>query len=108
MQLVSQMPTAFERFHPRVEANFAVKLLVDGQVFVARARDLSMAGLYLVGGIPLRRERLTLHIPLPDDREVVTQCQVRRQTRDGVALEFDQLDWEDLFALARYLHPRLP
>jgi hypothetical protein len=33
---------------------------------------------------------------------------VVRRDSTGVALEFEGLDWDDLFALARFLHPRLP
>jgi hypothetical protein len=97
-----------ERFHPRVEANFMVKLLIDGKAILAKAKDLSMAGLLLVNAPKLERERLTVVLPLPNDREVVTGCTVRRRGRDKVALEFDPLDWDDLCALARFLHPRLP
>jgi hypothetical protein len=32
---------------------------------------------------------------------------VRRRAEDELALEFDPLDWDDLFALARFVHPRL-
>ena len=53
-------------------------------------------------------DRMTLSIPIPGDREVVTQATVRRRGEDEVALEFAQLDWDDMFALARFLHPRLP
>jgi len=49
-----------------------------------------------------------LCIPIPGDREVVTQATVRRRGEEALALEFDQLDWDDMFALARFLHPRLP
>jgi hypothetical protein len=99
---------ARERFHPRVDAGFMVKVLVDGRALVHKARDLSMAGLFVVGPLRDPRQRLTLSIPLPGDREVVTTCQVRRVQDDGVAVEFDHVDWDDLFALARFLHPRLP
>ena len=97
-----------ERFHPRVKANFMVKLLVNGKAILAKARDLSMAGLYLLGDPLSDAERLTVCIPLPDDREVVVRCQVTRHQPEGMALQFYQLDWDDLLALARYLHPRLP
>lgn len=97
-----------ERYHPRVEANFMVKVLVNGRATLAKAKNLSMAGLSLVGNPGVERDRVTIAIPLPGDREVVTECQVRRQSQEGVAVEFSQLDWEDLFALARFLHPRLP
>ena len=43
-----------------------------------------------------------------EDREIVTTCVVHRQHMDAVALEFESLDWDDMIALARYLHPRLP
>lgn len=96
------------RFHPRVEAGFMVKLLVNGRSLVAKARDLSMAGLFVLQLPESRSDRITVAIPLPGDREVVASCWIRRVQQDGVALEFEQLDWDDLFALARFLHPRLP
>ncbi len=97
-----------ERFHPRVDANFMVKVLLEGRAVLAKARDLSMAGLFLQAKPPAALSRVTLAIPLPGDREVVTTARVRRWHQEGVALEFDELDWDDLFALARFLHPRLP
>ena len=96
------------RAHPRVEAGFMVKLFTDGRAMLAKASDLSMAGLNLIGDFPRAEERVTLAIPIPGDREVVTQATVRRRTPEELGLEFDQLDWDDLFALARFLHPRLP
>jgi hypothetical protein len=101
----SPMPT---RFHPRVDAGFMVKLFTGGRAVLAKATDLSMAGLKLVGDFGHMDDRLTLAIPLPGDREIVTQATVRRSSEENVALEFDQLDWDDMFALARFLHPRLP
>lgn len=97
-----------ERYHPRVATDLVVKVLLDGRAIAARARELSMAGLYLSGDPTLGRNRLTLSIPFPDDREIVVSCTVTRRELDGVAVEFEELDWDDLFALARYLHPRLP
>lgn len=97
-----------ERFHPRVEAGFMVKLLIDGKAVLAKARDLSMAGLFVMSHPPGRKDKVTVALPLPGDREVVTSCWIRRVHEDGVALEFESLDWEDMFALARFLHPRLP
>src|SRR3954471_20896398 len=86
-----------ERFHPRVDANFMVKVLLEGRAVLAKARDLSMAGLFLQAKPPASLARVTLAIPLPGDREVVTTAKVRRWHQDGVALEFDELDWDDLF-----------
>ncbi|MGV3625764.1 MAG: PilZ domain-containing protein [Archangium sp.] len=100
----SPMPT---RFHPRVDAGFMVKIFTGGRAVIAKACDLSMAGLKLVGDFAVE-ERMTICIPIPGDRDVVTQATVRRRTEEDMALEFDQLDWDDMFALARFLHPRLP
>lgn len=106
------MPTALEtgpeRFHPRVETNLPVEVLLHGKSFLTEARDLSMAGVYLVGYLAQPGEQIELALPLPGDREILCSAEVKRRGPDGVAVEFDQLDWEDLFALARYLHPRLP
>lgn len=97
-----------ERFHPRVEAGFMVKLLVDGRAVLAKARDLSMAGLFVLQEPAGRKDKVTVALPLPGDREVVASCLIRRVQEDGMALEFEHLDWDDLIALARFLHPRLP
>ena|SRR5688572_2962707 len=96
-----------ERFHPRVETNLTVKVLTHGRAHAARAKDLSMAGLYLIGDYG-GQDRITVAIPLPRDKEIVSVCRVKRRHADGVGLEFEGLDWEDLFALARFMHPRLP
>jgi hypothetical protein len=97
-----------ERYHPRVPAELAVNVLINGRAIPAKAREVSMAGLYLVGDPTLGRNRLTVSVPFPKDREIVAECTVSRRDEEGVALEFEQLDWDDLFVLARYLHPRLP
>lgn len=97
-----------ERFHPRVESDLMVKVVISGRSVLTKANDLSMNGIYLAGDPTLGRDRFQVVVPLPNDREVVTECRVCRRDADGVAVEFDRLDWEDLFALARYLHPRLP
>lgn len=96
-----------QRYHPRVEATFMVKLLVNGRNLVAKAKDLSMAGLCLLG-VPAITDQLTLSLPLPGDREITTRATVKRRSPGMIGLEFDQLDWDDMFALARYLNPRLP
>lgn len=96
------------RFHPRVDAGFMVKLLTNGRAVLAKAADLSMAGVRVLGDFVAAEERVTVALPLPGDREIVTGATVRRRTGDELAVEFDQLDWEDMFALARFLNPRLP
>lgn len=102
------MSASSSRFHPRVGAGFMVKVFTRGRAVLAKASDLSMAGLKLVGDFGRAEERLTVCIPLPGDREVLTSATIRRRTEESAALEFDELDWDDMFALARFLHPRLP
>jgi hypothetical protein len=97
-----------ERYHPRVEANLMVKVLLPGRSVEAKARDLSMAGLFLHAHPADGLRELTLAIPLPGDKEIVAKCSVLRREMNGVALEFGTLDWDDFIALARFLHPRLP
>lgn len=74
----------------------------------AVAEDISLAGLRVLGLRAPVGESLTVALPLPGDRLLRLRCAVVRLEPTGVALEFDGLDWEDLFALARFLHPRLP
>jgi hypothetical protein len=96
------------RVHPRVEAGFMVKLFSQGKAIIAKATDLSMTGLKLVGDFNPASDRLSVCIVMPQGQDVLTEATVRRKSSDGLALEFDELDWDDLFALARFLHPRLP
>jgi PilZ domain len=74
----------------------------------AVAEDLSLAGLRILGLRAQIGQGLTILLPLPEERALTLRCSVVRQDGTGVAVEYDGLDWEDLFALARYLHPRLP
>ena len=96
------------RFHPRVEADFSVRLKANGRSMLTKASDLSMAGLRLLGNFVGIDARVTVSIVLPEDKVVTTGAKVKRVSQDETALEFDQLDWDDLMALARFLHPRLP
>ncbi|MFP2929050.1 PilZ domain-containing protein [Pyxidicoccus sp. 3LG] len=101
-------PKAVERYHPRVEADIPVKVLLSGRTVMVKARDVSMAGLFLLAHPSDTMKQLTIALPLPGDRDLVITCEIRRREVDGVALEFGELDWDDLIALARFLHPRLP
>ncbi len=101
----SLLPT---RYHPRVDAGFMVKLYTNGRAVLAKASDLSMAGMRVLGDFLSAEERVTVALPLPGDREVVCGATVRRRSDAEIAVEFDQLDWDDMFALARFLNPRLP
>jgi hypothetical protein len=95
------------RFHPRVGAGLMVKLRLNGKAVSAKAMDLSMAGLCLQGEFNELGDSVMLAIPL-ENRHVITEAKVKRREAGKVALEFSQLDWEDMFTLARFLHPRLP
>ena len=81
---------------------------LNGRAVSARAVNLSMAGLCLQGEFHEVGDSVTVAIPLPEDKHVITQAMVRRRAAGQIGLEFAQLDWEDMFALARFLHPRLP
>jgi PilZ domain len=102
------IPEVPQRTHPRVPAGFAVEVRTKEGGFMAQARDLSMAGLLLVGFSAQPGEVLALSISLPGDQARAFRGRVTRVHTDGVAVEFERLDWDDLFALARFLHPRLP
>ncbi len=95
------------REHPRVFADFPVRVDLGGREIGARARNLSMAGLYLDGPLPLPG-RVKVRLPLPGaSREVRTTCRVERRDSAGVALSFASIDWDDLILVAQYLSPRL-
>ncbi|MGO9832174.1 MAG: PilZ domain-containing protein [Myxococcaceae bacterium] len=102
------VPEVPQRTHPRVPAGFAVEVRTPEGAWVAQARDLSMAGLLLVGFAAQPGEVLELFISLPSDHVRAFRGRVTRAHAEGVAVEFERLDWDDLFALARFLHPRLP
>ncbi|WP_373044684.1 PilZ domain-containing protein [Vulgatibacter sp.] len=99
------------RRHPRVPAGFLVKLHDAGRVLVHKARDLSMTGVLLEGCNHRVGEKLVVEIPLPDEQRMIAVTgEVRRgdARTDTTAVYFLDLDWDDLFALARYVAPRLP
>lgn len=101
-------PTSIKRQHPRVRAGFLVKMQLGSREVLARARDLSMVGLYLDGPLSRLPSEIDLRIPLPgQDRDVVTRCRVERADLEGVAVSFQRIDWNDLIRVARYLSPRL-
>ena len=107
ISITAQLPEP-TRNPPRVDARFMIKLFTQGKAVLAKADNLAMEGLRVIGDFLASDERVTLSIPLPDDREVVTKATVRRRDEEAIAVEFDQLDWDDMFALARFVHPRLP
>lgn len=100
------------RRHPRVPAGFLVKLHAAGRVLVQKARDLSMTGVLLEGNGPAAGETVVMEIPLPNEqRTIAVTGEVRRgggRDSDTTAIHFLDLDWDDLFALARFVGPRLP
>ena len=101
-------PLRMKRQHPRVQAGFLVKMQIGAREVLARARDLSMVGLFLDGPLSRLPSEIDLRIPLPgQNREVQTTCRVERTDADGVALSFSKIDWSDLLLMARYLSPRL-
>lgn len=97
-----------ERYHPRVEANWMVKVHIGERTVLVKARDLSMAGLFLLGHPADTTRQLTVTLPLPGIGDITTVCTIVRREAHGVALEFVDLDWDHFLLLARYLHPRLP
>lgn len=99
------------RRHPRVPAGFLVKLHTTRRVLVHKARDLSMTGLLLEGFGAEVGDRLVVEIPLPDEQRIVSVTgEVTRgeEITGTTAIRFLDLDWDDMFALARFLAPRLP
>jgi hypothetical protein len=101
-------PEAGRRRHPRVPASFLVKTHAGGRVVLHKARNLSMTGLLLEGDTG-EDHAVLLEIPLPDQhRSVVTTGRVTRREGTRTALHFEDLDWDDICALARYVAPRLP
>lgn len=96
------------RYHPRVDANWMVQVHLGERTVLVKALDLSMAGVFLHCQPADSMRRLQLTLPLPGLGDITTQCTIVRRETHGVAVEFDELDWDHLLLLARYLHPRLP
>ncbi len=99
------------RRHPRVPAGFLVKLHVQGRTLVQKARNLSMTGVLVDSNVATIGDRVQVEIDLPDEgRAVSIRGQVLRSSRPygTSAIHFLDLDWDDMFALARFLAPRLP
>lgn len=99
------------RRHPRVPAGFLVKLRVGDRTLVQKARDLSMTGMLVDCDHAAIGERVQVELELPDEeRPVSIAGQVLRASRPyGTrAIHFMDFGWDDMFALARFLAPRLP
>lgn len=97
-----------ERFHPRVDTHIVVKVMANGRTYMAQATDISMAGCRLVDAPIIKGDRIQLILPLPDQADLITGCEIRRRDENSIAVEFDTLDWDDLLSLAKFLHPKLP
>jgi hypothetical protein len=102
------IPRIAERYHPRVEANWMVKVHLGERTVLVKARDLSMAGLFLMGHPADTIKMLNLTLPLPGLGDISAKCTIVRREAHGVAVEFSDVDWDHFLLLARYLHPRLP
>ena len=106
MDIQTQLPSS-ARYHPRVKAGFMVMVCDGGRQVVTRATDLSIDGLKLLGDFGAPGARLSLRIPLPRDRVIETHGTIVRRGSEWAAVKLDDLDWDDLFAMARFVHPRL-
>lgn len=85
-----------------------VMLEVDGRQLLTKAADVSMDGLLLKGDFGVQEGgRVPVRIPLPRDRVIDTEATIVRRSPGWAALQLDELDWDDLLALARYVHPKL-
>ena len=95
------------RAHPRVDAGFVVRLIRGAETIMALAADVSMVGLSI--DAPLEQGAdYPLAISLPGEKlTIYTLGRVERSNARGSALTFVDLSWDSLFALARYLSPRL-
>jgi hypothetical protein len=97
------------RQHPRVDADLVARLHLGEREVLARVADISLAGLAVHDPAgELSRgfvDRVALRIP--GQGEIVLRVRLVRRDGERVALTFSELDWDDLFILARYLSPRL-
>jgi hypothetical protein len=96
------------RVHPRVSANFMMKAVHRGRILLVKAQNLSMDGVFVCSDLGQVGDQVPVSLPLPEAEELIISAQITRKTENGVALKFEQLDWDDLCRLARYMHPRLP
>ena len=99
------------RRHPRVPAGFLVKLKVGERTLVQKARDLSMTGMLVDCDTTSIGDKVQVELDLPnEERPVSIAGLVLRASRPyGTrAIHFMDFGWDDMFALARFLAPRLP
>lgn len=97
------------RQHPRVDANFLVRLVGPTQSVLTRTADLSMAGMAILDPAGSLKRTIfdRVAVQIPGEEELVLRVRVARHEGDRIAVVFEELDWDDLFCLARYLSPRL-
>jgi hypothetical protein len=97
------------RHHPRVIPTAEVRVRIGEEAELScRPRDLSIVGCYLETPAELGPGILDLVFMEPGGREAV-RCrgQVLRREARGLAVRFLELDWKELFGLARLIVPSL-
>lgn len=100
-------PTHAARRHPRVPANFFVRLEHPQGRFRLRAKNLSMTGALVRDERQVPEGLVRLELDLPTASEPV-RIEARASRReDGLALRFLDLDLSAILALARYISPHL-
>jgi hypothetical protein len=107
MELSSTDHGRESRHHPRVPANFPIRLLHGARTWSGRAKNLSLSGLALEGNKQVGLGKVRLELALPsEDAPLWVQGEVIREDRE-LAVRFLDLDWPEILALARYVSPRL-
>lgn len=107
MELSSSRRSHESRLHPRVPANFPIRLRHGASCWSGRATNVSLSGLAVEGAPSVDVGKVRLELALPAERSPLTvEGEVVREDR-GLAIRFLDLDWADILALARYVAPRL-
>lgn len=109
MVLHSTAQNAPARQHPRVDVDLVARLQLGNRAVLARVADLSLAGLAVHDPAGELHQGFIdrVALRLPGEGEIVLRVRLVRRQGERVALTFSELDWDDLFILARYLSPRL-
>ncbi len=94
------------RNHPRVASGRPVEIDPGGAAIRGEARDLSMAGCFVVAKSAPASEAIEI-VFAEGGEQIRCRGRIVRRSLEGVAVRFERLDWADLFGLARLVSPAL-
>ena len=101
------MSSAQNERHPRIRPALPVRALLDGQLVLTKAADLSLTGCFLEGLPKPRSDSLALELPIGERwirlRARIVRVQKGAEVGCDLAVTFQDLPWDDICAIARFL-----